>query len=249
MDSPDRENRLKRKLAGGGCAFGTWIMDARHLAIVRQIAEAGFDFVHLEMEHSSLSWETIGDLCEMARAIGMTPVVRPAELTQESTLRLLEMGAMGVMFHDVDSRHEAQEARDWITRSKSSVRPDKARQDAGNVALVVQIETIAGLKAAEDIVSAGGIDIVEIGRGDLATELGFPGQRHHAQVNDAIDRIVDVCNRHDVAVGVTCLTPEDAADMARRGVRCLSYSTDRYILQRAYADAMQTFRKLGLHAP
>src|SRR4051812_29734254 len=113
----ERQNRLKSRLRDGGCAFGTWIMDARHQAIVRQIAEAGFDFVYLEMEHSCLSWETIGDFCEMARGIGIAPIVRPAELTRESTLRLLEIGALGVMFHDVDDRREVEQVRDWMLRS------------------------------------------------------------------------------------------------------------------------------------
>lgn len=246
MEAAHRENRLKRRISGGGYAFGTWVMDSRHNAIVRQIAEAGFDFVYLEMEHSSLSWETIGDLCEMARAIGITPVVRPAELTRESTLRLLEIGAMGVMFHDVDDRREVDEIRDWVIRSKSMARPDKARQTESGVALVIQIETQRGLESVEEIVSGGGIDVVEIGRGDLATDLGYAGQRNHPQVQAAIDRIVAVCNRNGVAVGVTCLSAEDVADMARRGVRCISYSTDRYILEQVYKEAMQTFGSLGL---
>lgn len=245
MATTVRDNRMKRRLAGGGRAFGTWIMDARHQAIVRQIAHAGFDFVVLEMEHSALSWETIGDFCEMARACGITPVVRPAELTRESTLRLLEIGAMGLMFHDVDDRDEVEAARDWILRSKSMQRPDKARQGAGDVALVVQIETLAGLEHCDDILSAGGIDVVEIGRGDLATEMGYPGQRGHPDVAEAIDRIVAACERHGVAAGVTCLGREDVDDIARRGVRCLSYSTDRYILERTYADAMRAFEALG----
>ena len=242
----NRQNRLQSKLGAGGYAFGTWIMDSRHLAVIRQVAEAGFDFVYLEMEHSSLSWETIGDFCEMARAIGITPVVRPAELTRESTLRLLEIGAMGVMFHDVDERRELEELREWVMRSKSMLRPDKARQAAGSVALGIQIETIKGLEAVEEVVSGGGIDIVEVGRGDLATELGFPAQRNHEQVNAAIDRIVKACDRNGVAVGVTCFSAEDVTDMAGRGVRCISYSGDRYILEAAYRDAM---RMLGRVVP
>lgn len=239
-------NRLKQRLADEGRVFGTWIMDARHQAIVRQIAGAGFDFVVLEMEHSALSWETIGDFCEMARASGITPVVRPAELTRESILRLLEIGAMGVMFHDVDDRNEVEVAREWILRSKSMLRPDKARQAADGVALVIQIETVKGLEQVDDIVAAGGIDVVEIGRGDLATEMGYPGQRTHPRVIEAIERIVTVCGRHGVAAGVTCLDRADVEDNARRGVRCLSYSTDRYILEQAYVEAMSAFNALDL---
>lgn len=243
-----RGNRLQATLAAGRRAFGTWVIDSRHAAVIRQIAEAGFDFVYLEMEHSSLGWETIGDFCEMTRAIGMTPIVRPAELTRESTLRLLEIGAMGVMFHDVDDRAEVDAYVDWIARSKSMLRPDKARQGAGGVSLVVQIETLAGLADVDAIVGGGGIDVVEIGRGDLATELGYPAQRHHPAVNDAIDRIVAACNRHGVAAAVTCFSEEDAADMARRGLRVLSWSADRYILQQAYRDGMRSLREVAAAA-
>ena len=175
----------------------------------------------------------------------MTPVVRPAELTRETTLRLLEIGAMGVMFHDVDDRSEVDEIRDWIMRSKSMLRPDKARQAESGVALVVQIETLEGLEAVDAIVAGGGIDVIEIGRGDLATELGYPAQRNHAAVNDAIDRIVTACRRNGVSVGVTCFSAEDVADMARRGVRCISYSADRYILQHAYQEAMRTLSSVA----
>lgn len=233
-------NRAKAKLVQGGYAFGTWIIDSRHQAVVRQIAEAGFDFVYLDMEHSGLSWETIADFCEMARAHGIAPIVRPAELTRPGTLRLLEIGAMGVMFHDVDDRAEVEEIRDWIMGSKSLLRQDKARQAASDVAVVIQIETAKGLEAVDQIMAGGGIDIVEIGRGDLATDLGFPAQRDHPRVKAAIDRIVEACNRNAVAVGVTCFSREDIEDMVRRGVRCLAYSGDRYILDKVYREAHST---------
>ena len=232
-------NLAKAKLVQGGYAFGTWIIDSRHQAVVRQVADAGFDFVYLEMEHSSLSWETIGDFCEMSRALDMAPIVRPAELTRPGTLRLLEIGAMGVMFHDVDDRAEVDEIRGWIMGSKSMLRPDKARQGANDVAVVIQIETLKGLESVEQILDGGGVDIVEIGRGDLATEMGLPAQRHHPEVNAAIDRIVKACGRNGVAAAVTCFSREDVQDMVRRGVRCISYSADRYILDKAFSEAYE----------
>ena len=237
------QNPLKSKLNSGGRAFGTWVIDSRHQAVIRQIAGAGFDFVYLDMEHSCLSWETIGDFCEISRASGIAPIVRLAEHTRQSALRLLEIGAMGVMFHDVDDGEEVAEIRDWLMKSKSMLRPDKARQAASDVCLVVQIETLRGLEAVDDITS-GGVDVVEIGRGDLATELGHPGQRNHPLVNEAIDRIVAACSRNNVAAAVTCFSDEDAKDMATRGVRCISYSADRYILEKAYQDAMRSFASL-----
>ena len=236
-------NLAKRKLVEGGYAFGTWIIDSRHQSVIRQIAEAGLDFVYFDMEHSGLSWETIGDFCEMARACNLAPIVRPADLTRPGTLRLLEIGAMGVMFHDVDDRAEVEEIRSWIMASKSMLRQDKARQSANDVSIVIQIETAKGLESVEEILAGGGIDVVEIGRGDLATELGHSAQRNHPSVNAAIDRIVAACNRNGAVASVTCFSQEDIEDMVRRGVRCLAYSADRYILDKVYREAYATLHR------
>ena len=230
-------NLAKQKLVQGGYAFGTWIIDARHQSIVRQIAEAGLDFIYFDMEHSGLSWETIADFCEMTRACNLTPIVRPADLTRASTLKLLEVGAMGVMFHDVDSREEVEEIRSWIMASKSMLRQDKARQSANDVSIVIQIETAKGLASVEKIMAGGGIDMVEIGRGDLAIELGHAAERNHPDVNAAIDRIVAACNKNDIVACVTVFSQADAEDMVRRGVRCLAYSADRYILDKVFREA------------
>ena len=71
------ENRVKKQLAAGGFAFGTGIAMIRTPAIMRLIAGAGYDFVFIDMEHSSFSFETINDMCDMARSVGLVPVVRP----------------------------------------------------------------------------------------------------------------------------------------------------------------------------
>ena len=50
---------------------------------------------------------------------------------------------------------------------------------------------------------------------------------------------------YGVAAAVTCFSEEDAADMARRGARVLSWSADRYILQQAYRDGMRSLRDVA----
>src|SRR5258708_4065250 len=70
-------NLLKAKLRAGERTFGTWIFGSRTPSIVRIAASAGFDFVMLDMEHSDLSWETLGDMCLVARCLGITPIIRP----------------------------------------------------------------------------------------------------------------------------------------------------------------------------
>ena len=72
-----RENRVKAKLASGRVALGGMVAFIRNPGVINMIATAGFDFVFIDMEHASFSFETLNDMCEVARAAGIVPVVKP----------------------------------------------------------------------------------------------------------------------------------------------------------------------------
>lgn len=66
-----RQNRVKRALKRGEVQIGTWVNVLRIPQITQMLATSGFDFVYIDMEHSSLSIETVGDLCFAALAAGL----------------------------------------------------------------------------------------------------------------------------------------------------------------------------------
>jgi 2-keto-3-deoxy-L-rhamnonate aldolase RhmA len=255
------ENHALAKLRSGGYAYGSWVHQVRTPALMRWIASAGFDFVFLDAEHSDLSWETIGTMCDMARASGLVPIVRPYERNGQLANRIQDIGAMGLMFHDVTSRAQVDEMLRWMRYPPRGVRGSSSHGAAmdyvtapgaeiksfidENTMLVIQIESGEGIDNLDAILGGGGVDVVEIGRGDLSTSLGVPLEARHPAVLDAIDRIAETCRRHGVAVGVNSPTLEDAADMIRRGVRCVSFSNERRILLESYRDAMAGLRGLA----
>src|SRR5690242_1266624 len=108
MTGGPTRNAMKERLRDGGLAAGSWIQLTRSPAIARVMAASGLDFAFIDTEHSSLGWETVGDLCEMARAAGIAPIVRPYALDARLANRFLDIGAMGLMFHDVTSREEVE---------------------------------------------------------------------------------------------------------------------------------------------
>jgi 4-hydroxy-2-oxoheptanedioate aldolase len=257
-----RSNHLKAKLHAGGTAFGTWIVMNRNPAIVRIAAASGFDFVFIDAEHGDFSWETVASLCDMARASDLVPIVRPSEANPFLANRIQDLGAMGLMYHDVRSR-------ELVTRMLSAMRypPDGSRGLTSfgasmdylggpgdelrrisdeNSMLIVQIESRAGVENIDQILDGGGVDLVEIGRGDLSMSLGVPMQPKHARVVRAIEYLVERSERHSVAVGVNCVSIEDGAEMLDLGIRCISFSSDRRILQSAYSQAA---RALAGHTP
>jgi 2-keto-3-deoxy-L-rhamnonate aldolase RhmA len=255
-------NDALRKLREGGFAYGTWVVQVRTPALMRWIASSGFDFVFLDTEHSDFSWETIGTMCDMARASGLVPIVRPHAFEPPLANRIQDVGAMGLMFHDVTSRAQVDAMLRAMryppagTRGSSALGPamdyaggpgaDVKRLVDENTMLVIQIESREGLANVDAILEGGGVDVVEIGRGDLSTALGVPLELRHPTVLEAIDEIASACRRHGVAVGVNCVSLEDAADMTARGVRCVSFSNERRLLLEAYRGAVAGLRALEL---
>jgi 2-keto-3-deoxy-L-rhamnonate aldolase RhmA len=258
-------NAMKERLREGGLAVGSWIQLTRSPAIVRVMAVNGLDFAFIDTEHSSLNWETVGDLCELARASGIVPIVRPYALDARLANRLLDIGAMGLMFHDVTSRDEVELALDAIRhpprghRGVTSGGPptDYRTGDAQELhqaieyatALVIQIESRLGVDHLDAILAGGGVDVVEVGRNDLSTSLGVAGQIRSETVLATLDEIIATCGRHGVAVGVNAVNPDDANDLLERGVRCLSMGSDRSLLAAAYRAVATLVREHEKGAP
>jgi 2-keto-3-deoxy-L-rhamnonate aldolase RhmA len=255
-----RSNRLKELLDAGKHAVGTWILTVRTPAIVRMIAAADLDFVFIDMQHSSFSWETVGDMCEMARSCGLAPIVRPHQHAQGVVNRIQDIGAMGVMYPDVRERTEVEAFVRTMSYPPSGSRGSTSlaaptdylggdgaelrRLVDANTLLAIQIESRDGVEHLDDILRGGGVDLVEVGRGDLSAELGVPQETRHPAVLAALDEVIATSTRHKVAVGANCHTIEDAAELISRGVRCISYASDRHLLIRSYHDAAESLRAL-----
>ena len=60
---------LKQKLAAGQTVFGPWCTIPSP-AIMNIIASAGFDFVVIDMEHSTITFETAEDMVRAAESEG-----------------------------------------------------------------------------------------------------------------------------------------------------------------------------------
>jgi 2-keto-3-deoxy-L-rhamnonate aldolase RhmA len=251
-------NRVKEALARGDHALGAGVGFVRSPAIIGMIADAGYDFVSIDMQHSSLSMETVADMCAMARGTGLTSVVRPYSPDAALGNRIQSLGAGGLMHPDVHGRSEVERLLGWMryppagTRgsftgmtSMSEIGPPEDINAVLNseMLLVIQIERREAVETIDEILDGGGVDVVEVGRNDLAQSYGHPGERRHPEILEAVEAVVAACTRHNCAAGAGCDSPDDIAMMIGLGVRYLIYpSGDFSLLRRAYADASEVAR-------
>ena len=86
-------NHVKDKLARGEVVASMTVRLVRGIEIARIAKTAGFDSLYVDMEHSSFSFETTGQICMAALEAGITPFVRVPGVAEVQ--RVLDGGALG----------------------------------------------------------------------------------------------------------------------------------------------------------
>ena len=227
-----RENRVKRALAAGERSLGTMIFEFPTTGIGRIAAAAGAEFVIYDMEHTGWSIETIRGLMASSRAADLVPMVRIPATEYHLIARPLDVGAMGLMVPMVES---AEQARTIVDSAKY---PPLGRRGARGVAhddytggdiiekmesandevlLIAQIETARGVENVDAIAAVDGIDVLWIGHFDLTNSLGIPGQFSHPTYLEAVERVLEACQRHGKAPGIMAGAVADGQALCSRG--------------------------------
>jgi 4-hydroxy-2-oxoheptanedioate aldolase len=255
-------NQVKDKLARGEVVASITVRLTRGIEIARIAKTAGFDSLYVDMEHSSFSLETTGQICMAALEAGVTPFVRVPDVAEVS--RVLDSGALGIIAPHVRS---AEEARDYVRAAKfpplgerSAAGPlphlhyrsfPVAEADAAlNAAttLMVQFESEEAIAKANEIAAVEGVDMVMIGSNDFLADCGLPGQYEHARLREAYAKAIAACRKYGKHVGVGGLAsrPKLAAEFVRMGARYVSTGTDLGFLLAAATAKAKEVRDVGL---
>jgi 2-keto-3-deoxy-L-rhamnonate aldolase RhmA len=256
-----RANKVKRALMNGEVQVGTWVNTLRTPQIAQMLATAGFDFMYIDMEHSAFSIETVGDLCFAGLAAGLVPIVRPSAKDPHLLTRPLDNGAMGLLIPHVDTRPEAEGVVKAIRFPPLGERGmnlmgvhtgfARARGDDyvtathSETLLLVQIESDRGIANLEQILSVDGVDGAVIGRADLSTDLGLPGQTSHPEVVRRVEMMIAACQRHGKIPGLLVQDVASAKEWIAKGIRLVPYANEAGILITAAARAIGEMRSFA----
>lgn len=227
-------------------------------ALVEMCAYAGFDFLLIDNEHGSSSFETTEHMLRAARASNLPALVRCLE---HDIARTLDIGAGGVQIPMVSTAEHAasivRQVKYPVPRGASGVSGQRgsafssraagygafggpahtARSNEG-IAVVVMIETPEGVDNATAIASVEGVDAVFIGPNDLSHCMGYENRWHEAPVQQAIERAIRGVAAAGKCAGVLALTPQDEERYAQWGARYFATVTTG-IITKALKEAAQ----------
>lgn len=223
--------------------------------LVEVLGRAGLDFVIIDQEHSRKAWDQVENLVRAADASGMAALVRVAWNEEKEILHALETGAAGIVLPFVESAQDVRRAAAALRYAPEGTRGtctqtraagygarrggfvEFARECNRRLLLVAQIESRKGLENIGQIVGVpDALDVVFIGRSDLASDLGKPGQTADPAVEAASQRIVDASRAAGKVVGIAHDEAAECEQWARRGCSFFALASEAGFLMRKVTD-------------
>lgn len=241
-----QENRTKQKLKAGQSVYGV-LSTSEDPQMAELFGLAGFDFYMLDAEHGLMEPAQVMNVIRACELTSMTPLVRIGSKDPKLVLQYMDAGMMGVMMPGLETGAEVRMLIDAVKYPPMGKRGMGFARAAGYAVLgqeainyiqftneqtmvIPQFEDAALISHFEETICQPGVDVVVIGPRDLSLNLGFPDGPNHPEVQEMIERVIALCKKSDVAVGITAGTRADAAVQVARGATMIITTAQGLIL-------------------
>src|SRR5437588_1710530 len=183
-------NPLKLKMMRGEKVTGGTVSASSDPSTYCAMANAGYDFIWTEMQHSPREWDNVAKMwqaCPHAKAV---PGVRVAYADEREIQHAMDAGALVIVIPTVRTVEEGKAGRDWTyfpPRGKRSLGAGQAYsadfwgnvpggyRDTinDNVVLIEMIETVGGAAQAREMAAIRGVDAIVAASSGLGNLSGY----------------------------------------------------------------------------
>ncbi|MCK7480982.1 MAG: aldolase/citrate lyase family protein [Candidatus Moduliflexus flocculans] len=110
------KNILKEKLAAGVRPIGTFF-ELGSEPVAEALGRTGLDFLIVDNEHGPFEAERTADFIRAAELVGIAPLARVREISRPAVLKLLDVGAQGIIVPDVHTVDQVRALVDYASCS------------------------------------------------------------------------------------------------------------------------------------
>ena len=253
-------SRVRQRWADGKPVLATYAYFTDP-ACTELISLLGMDCIWIDLEHQSTSVSEAAQMIRAARVGGADVMARPGKGEFMRLSRLLEAGAMGILYPRCDNAEEAREVVRWAKfaptgeRGFSGLNPDMSygmlnmsdylRQANEQTWLAIQIESPEAVEQTRAIAEVEGVDLVFFGPGDYSVLSGVPGQLDEGKVPETMRH----CCQETLAAGKRFGTYVTNIEQAQRavdmGAGLVGYGADIAFVKSALENVQKQFRQMG----
>ena len=198
QQSPRIYNTVKTKLKEGKQVVGGTV-SSYDPEVYCAMANAGFDFTWIEMQHSVLDYSQVANMIRYCKGASAMPFIRVPDATEGDIQKAMDLGAAGIIVPMVDTVEKIRNAVKFANYPPIGVRsqgggqygamwgPDYRQIANANLVIVAMIENPKGVDIADQIAAVPGVDVVFIASTDLGSFSGFKqGQPEYEALVDRI---------------------------------------------------------------
>ena len=256
------KNLIRQRAGEGKPSLGTFYEMGGTMA-AECVGIGGMDFLIVDTEHGPFEAETALSAILAAERRGCTPFVRARDLSRPAILKLLDVGAMGVIVPDVRTVEEVKKLVEYAkyyplgrrgyapTLSSAFGCADYA-QDVDELfatsnresLLIPQCETREALEHIEEIAAIEGVDGIFVGPYDLSVALGKPAQLEDGELLAAIDRVLAACKASGKLSMIFSNAPEATVRFLKQGFDCVACGMDTLFLIQAVRNYVADVKRM-----
>ena len=252
-----KKNYLKEKLDSNELTIGTWNIINSSM-VLDVIASSGIDFIVIDAEHGSISYETAQTMISICENYNVTPIMRVGEINESLILRALDIGVHGVQLPNITTADDAEKFVQFAKYPPIGIRGFSPYTKAGlydvsngkdmpkianeNTLLIANVEGQDGMSNLEEIVQVDGIDIIFIGLFDMSKSLGVTGDVENPKVIEKLDEAISIIHKHGKKVGSIASNLKMLNTLKEKKIDYLTYSVDTGMIKEAYQNMIKSFK-------
>ncbi len=248
-----RRQSLKTKLKNREKVFGGWVSYA-DTAITETFAKAGFDFIAIDMEHTTISLNQAKSIITSCHAEDTCCLPRPVSHSNDIIKPLLEAGSDGMIIQMVNTVEEVKKQISYQKFPPLGNRSYGVNRAHGygfdfepyinswneSSTFILQIESITAVENIEALLDFEEVDGVMVGPYDISGSLDVPGEVNHPKVRKAAEKVVEACLKYNKSccTQVAEATPDSVNDVFDQGYTFAILGSDLFVLWK-WAENMQ----------
>ena len=239
-------------------SIGSWIT-LSHFSIVEIMADAGFDWLCIDLEHSVIDYYDAELLIATMQSKGIKAFVRVGKNDELIIKRVLDAGAEGIIVPMINTKNDAKQVIKSVKYPPEGNRgvglaraqsygfnfSDYAKNINQKITVIVQIEHFNAIKNLKEILSQDGVDGSIIGPYDLSGSIGKPGEYNDQKVKSLLSQYEKIARQFEKPYGYHVILPDHnlLLEKIKAGYTFLGFSLDTLFLGTMARNQMENIKK------
>lgn len=252
-----RLQQLKEKLSARESVLSTTIVNLEWTGIIQKAAAFPFDMMMFDLEHGTLSVESVEGLLRMCRLCDLPSIVRVPDCVPHLISKTLDMGADGILIPRVERLEQVETAircARYFPRGRKGCGgfSNLRAEDQGSVEtyndnrlIFIQMESNEGLEILPQILETYCHELagVLIGPYDASIMIGSPLDILSEKMTEYIRKVFTICREAGISCGSFVDGPELISRYRDLGANIYWTGTDIGLLCASFRSLCDAFQR------